>query len=99
MGPLGQPQPGENSVNPALGSRQSCPEVRTGAGSVPEVNSCSVSSRAAKERSWSAAEAGQGADTKAPLAPVKDQQEGNSVPAQEQVSSPGPESVKHLEGC
>lgn len=30
---------------------------------------------------------------KAPLAPIKDQQVWNSVPAQEQVSSPDPESV------
>lgn len=32
---------------------------------------------------------------KAPLAPVKDQQEGNSVPAQEHVSSPAPESLSN----
>lgn len=30
---------------------------------------------------------------KAPLAPIEDQQEWNSVPAQEQISSPDAESV------
>lgn len=95
---LCQTQPGESSVNPTVGSPESWPEMRTGPGRVPVVNLCSVSYRATELPKRGAGvqlrpDKVQTLLPKAHLAPIEDQQEWNSVPAQEQISSPDAESV------